>query len=133
MQKQVFLINKDLKMSSGKIAVQVAHGEVIYMEKVMLEYRYTNIKSSCDFMSRYYGWRAETEEDPIGMQKKIVLKSTESEMKDIFMRLHTLGIWSYLIFDKGLTQVAPNSLTCLVVEPLEEERCNELFGDLKLL
>ena len=28
--KQVFIINSDLKMGKGKIAVQVAHGEVIY-------------------------------------------------------------------------------------------------------
>ncbi len=127
MSKQIFLINKDLKMGIGKIAVQVAHGEVMYME---------TIKIKCMHNSSYkiYNkWRSSTPEDPIGMQKKVVLKSTESEMRDMYVKLKSLKIWCYLIQDKELTQVAPNSLTCLVVEPLEEDICNKLFGDLKLL
>ena len=123
MLKQYFLINKDLKMGTGKIAVQIAHGEVMYMQKVM----------SKNNRMKFYKWKSETSEDPIGMMKKIVVKSTENEMRDMFMKLHDLGIWSYLIFDKGLTQVEPNSLTCLVVEPLEESQYKDLFGDLKLL
>jgi PTH2 family peptidyl-tRNA hydrolase len=127
MLKQIFIINKDLKMTSGKIAVQVAHGEVLYIEMT------NSIYSSINKKEEYKNWRAITKEDSIGMMKKVVLKSTESEIRDIFMKLKSLNIWCYLVFDKGLTQIPENSLTCLVVEPLEEEQCNMLFGDLKLL
>jgi peptidyl-tRNA hydrolase len=54
-------------------------------------------------------------------------------MNDYIIRLKTQGIWACFVYDKGLTQVAPDSLTCLVIEPLEESMCDELFGDLKLL
>ena len=129
--KQVFLINNDLKMGKGKICVQISHATIMYMQKIMVQF--PNYKEQPPMVLRFYDWTAETQEDPIGMMKKVVLKSTENEMRDMFMKLHSLGIWAYLIFDKGLTQVAPNNLTCLVIEPLEEEKCNELFGDLKLL
>jgi PTH2 family peptidyl-tRNA hydrolase len=126
MLKQIFLINTDLKMDKGKIAVQVSHGTIMYIEAA-------TCRCADSFMEeRYHDWRAETKEDPIGMMKKAVLKSTESEIRDMYVKLKQLNIWCYLIYDLGLTQVIPNSLTCLVVEPLEEDVCNNLFGDLKL-
>jgi len=128
MLKQIFLINSDLKMDKGKIAVQVAHGEVIYLENIF----YNHTRNLDPEYLRYIEWR-QKEILPIGMMKKVVLKSTESEIRDIYIRLKSLNIWSYLIFDKGLTQIPENSLTCLVVEPLEESQCNTLFGNLKLL
>jgi len=131
MLKQVFLINKDLKMGVGKIAVQVAHGEIMYMQKIMVQF--PNYNEQPQMVLRFYDWKAETQVDPIGMMKKVVLKSTENEMRDYFVKLRNSNIWCYAIFDKGLTQVAPDSLTCLICEPLEEEQCNILFGDLKLL
>ncbi len=132
MFKQIFLINSDLKMSSGKIAVQVAHGETLYMDRI-LEHIIQHHAKSDDIYVRYNNWREITEEDDIGMMKKIVLKSTESEMRDIHYKLKSLNIWSCLIFDRGLTQIPEHSLTCLVVEPLEESQCDSLFGNLKLL
>jgi len=132
MLKQVFLINADLKMEKGKIAVQVAHGEVLYMDRI-LEHIIQHHAKSEDIYVRYNKWREATEYDQIGMMKKVVLKSTEKEIIEYTWKLRTLNIWAYPIFDKGLTQVPENSLTCLVIEPLEEERCNILFGNLKLL
>lgn len=131
MLKQTFLINTNLKMDKGKIAVQVAHATVMYMQEIMV--KFPNYKEQPPMVLRFYEWRAETPEDPIGMMKKVVLKSTENEMRNIFIRLKSQDIWAYLIFDKGLTQVPENSLTCIVVEPLKESKCDELFGDLKLL
>jgi len=128
MLKQVFIVNKDLKMGTGKIAVQVAHGEVLYMESLPNSMDYPDTR-----LDRYGGWRSDTPEDPIGMMKKVVLKASENEIRDIFMKLRTLNIWCFLIHDKGFTQVVPNSLTCLVVEPLDEGNCDAFFGHLKLL
>lgn len=132
MLKQIFLINTDLKMDKGKIAVQCCHGETLYMDRI-LEHVIQHRAKSDDIYVRYNKWRQATEYDQIGMMKKVVLKSTKDEIINYTWKLKNLGIWAYPIFDKGLTQVEPNSLTCLVIEPLEEEQCNTLFGNLKLL
>ena len=127
MLKQIFLVNTNLKMEKGKIAVQDSHATIMYMEKV------TGLNADAHMQERYDIWRAKTSKDSIGMMKKIVLKSTESGIRDMYIKLKSQGIWTYMIFDKGLTQIPENSLTCLVVEPLEESQCDVLFGDLKLL
>lgn len=126
MLKQIFLINTDLNMRKGKIAVQVAHGTVMYMLDIIH-------KNDIDMCRKFKEWRQKTSYDPIGIMKKVVLKSTEAEIREYLTILKQLNIWSYSIYDKGLTQVPENSLTCIIVEPLEESQCNALFGNLKLL
>lgn len=128
--KQVFIINSDLKMSCGKMAVQVAHGEVLYMELIS-ERLIDNCIDNC--IKKHYDWRESTQKDPIGLMKKIVLKATKKQTDEIVAELCFRKIWCSVIYDKGLTQVPNNSLTCLIVEPLIEEQCTELFGHLKLL
>jgi len=115
-------------MGKGKIAVQVAHGEVLYMEELLL---YLEEKSPENerLFERFFAWR----EEDHGLMKKIVLKATEEEMKKILCELAVKGIEKFVVYDRGLTQIAPNSFTCITVEPLEEEKCDELFGHLKLL
>lgn len=127
MLKQAFLINTDLKMDKGKIAVQVAHCVIQYMVEL-------NKRPKDDPMNeRYKEWKSETPDDPIGMMKKVVLKSTKDNIVYFSNRLNSTGIWTYKIFDKGFTQVEPNSLTCLIVEPLDEETYDRLFSSMKLL
>ena len=130
MLRQAILINRNLKMGLGKICVQVGHAEVMYMKEIKER---MNNDLITDMYYDYYRWCDSTPEDPIGMQKKVVLKSTEREIRDMYLRLKSLNIWCYLIYDKGLTQVPENSLTCLIVEPLEDSKYSELFRDFKLL
>ena len=80
-----------------------------------------------EMLSRYVDWK--TKEDQL--MKKIVLKATEKELKDFIWKLK--DVWTCLIFDKGLTQIPENSFTSIIIEPLEEEKCNEFFKHLKLL
>lgn len=124
--KQVFIINQDLNMSKGKIAVQVAHGEVYYIEEV-LETIFEN--ETLTKYDNYVKWRYDENE----LMKKVVLKGNEKEMNSILSELAIKKIAVFSVHDKGLTQVAPNSFTCVCVEPLLEEQCTELFGHLKLL
>ena len=127
--KQVFIVNNDLKMGKGKIAVQVAHGEVFYVEEVIIN----NVgRISLDNMdSRYCEW---TED---GLMKKVVLKATQEEMLILIGILEMMGetekIWYHIVFDRGLTQVPADSMTCIVIEPLDEEIADNYFGHLKLL
>ena len=121
MLKQTFLINTNLKMGKGKIAVQVAHGEVFYMNAIH------DRKSDTCMEERFHDWFND------GVMKKVVLKATEKEMRDIVIQLRRKDIWEHPVIDMGLTQVAQDSFTCLVIEPLPEEQCQKLFEHLKLL
>lgn len=122
--KQVFLINQDLKMSAGKIAVQVAHGEVYYMEVVLAP----ESDKEKEMTQRYNDWRFRD----TCLMKKVILKATMNEMHEFTWKLKE-RIWAYPVFDRGLTQVPADSFTCLIIEPLLEEKCDELFGHLKLV
>jgi PTH2 family peptidyl-tRNA hydrolase len=117
--KQVFIINSDLQMGKGKIAVQAAHGEVYYMEYLNKEYSGGH--------TEFDAWMKD------GVMKKIALKATYFEMRHIMDCLDKELIWFHGVEDLGLTQVPVNSLTCIIVEPLPEETTERLFGAYKLL
>ena len=125
MLKQALVINKDLEMGKGKIGVQTGHGCTEYTDYVL------NHKDS-DMYKRYLEWRCEGMNNR-KMMKKAVTKASEEEIKALMVTLSNLNIWHWDVQDFGLTQVSPMSLTCLVVEPLEEEQYQKLFGHLKLL
>lgn len=122
--KQTFMINSDLGMSKGKIPIQVAHGEVLYMDMI----KTPNFENT-EIHARYLRWRYEDNE----LMKKVAIKATEHEMNQMAAILKDKGIWAHKVYDRGLTQVPQDSFTCLVVEPISEEQHKELFGDFKLL
>ena len=122
--KQTFMINSDLGMSKGKIPIQVAHGEVFYVETVK-----ANNPENTEMYERYLEWRYGDNE----LMKKVAIKATEHEMNQMAVILEDKGIWVHKVYDRGLTQVPQDSFTCLVVEPISEEQHKELFGDFKLL
>lgn len=129
MLKQVFIVNKDLKMGKGKIAVQVAHGEVFYLQKIrefVCSDCYRQIQCEDCMFVHNREWMND------GIMKKVVLKATEKQIMEMYYALHHLH-WRHLVYDIGLTQVPENSMTCMVVEPIEEDRCDELFRHYKLL
>lgn len=126
--KQVFIVNSDLGMGKGKIAGQVAHAVVYYMEEFLL-FLEGKAPENKKLFERFIAWR----EEEHGLMKKIVLKATEEEMKKILCELAVKGIEKFAVYDRGLTQIADGSFTCIIVEPLEEEKCDKLFGHLKLL
>jgi PTH2 family peptidyl-tRNA hydrolase len=124
--KQVFIINSDLSMGKGKMCAMVAHGEFFYMQMVKAP--------NCDSgrYGRFLKWSSEDNE----LMKKVVLKASRSEIIRLRLLLQSSAyrdIWTDLVYDRGLTQIPENSLTCMVIEPLEEEKCDELFVHLKLL
>ena len=116
---QTFLVNTDLKMRKGKIAVQVAHGETLYMGNVY-DPLHENMKE------RNGVWIN-------GGMHKVVFKSTEKEMIETMCILDNLNTIYYVVRDFGLTQVPEGSFTVLAVEPLEKQSHQVIFGHLKLL
>lgn len=126
--KQVYIVNSDLGMGKGKIAGQVAHANTYYMEEILL-YVEGQAPENERLFERFVVWR----EEEHGLMKKIILKATETEMQKILCDLAVKEIEKFAVYDRGLTQIESGSFTCIVVEPLEEEKCDELFGHLKLL
>lgn len=128
--KQAFIVNKDLVMRAGKIAGQCCHGETLYMRDVMLSY---NGDAPRLLYERYVKWKKD-EVEPIGVMTKIIKKATYREMLEIMHTLDKEGdIKYYPVCDLGRTQIEARSLTCICVEPLEQEIVDELFSWLKLL
>lgn len=134
--KQIFVINKDLKMSKGKSIAQALHGETYYMDRVLQIFCKDILSRTGEVIG--IGIEAPTSSE-INLidsydkwfnthMKKIVLKATEQEIIEFENILKEKGIWTHRVYDLGLTQVPENSFTCLVVEPLEQS-----FNQFKLL
>src|SRR3989337_2405879 len=111
--KQCIIVRDDLKLSKGKLAVQVAHAAV----------------SASDFADRNarVGWME-------GGQKKVVLRVPALrdlfELKEIARRE---GLPTALIQDAGLTEVPAGTITVLGVGPAEVGELDKITGHLKLL
>jgi len=135
--KQVFIVNKDLKMGKGKIAVQVAHGETLYMSEIGACKCVAMVHDLEDKEHQMKDNFKEWTKD--GLMKKVVLKATQDEMLMIIGALKAMknieadDIWFDVVFDRGLTQIPADSMTCIVFEPLDEAEADARFGYLKLL
>ena len=111
--KQCIVTRDDLKLSKGKLAVQVAHAAV----------------SASDFAHKKVkeAWIKDG-------QKKVVLRSPV--LSDLFMLkdlAHREGLSTALITDAGLTQVPPGTITVLGIGPGPEDKIDKIVGKLKLL
>lgn len=109
--KQVILVRKDVKMSKGKVAAQVAHAAV---EAVL--------KSDKKMVSK---WRE------AGM-KKITLKvDSEKELYKYMQIAKDYGLITAVIRDAGHTEIAPGTVTCCGIGPDKEEEIDKVTGELK--
>ena len=111
--KQVIIVRKDLKLSIGKTASQVAHaalGSVKLVDKQIIE-----------------RWEA-------AGSKKVVLKVNDlKELLAIYKSLKDKKIPCALIKDAGLTQLKPGTVTVLGIGPYDEKKIDKVTGKLKLL
>lgn len=114
--KQVIVVRNDLKMGKGKIAVQVAHGAVTAAELAKRQYK-----------KWYSSWVFS------GQAKVAVKAQTLDDLIKINSKLSKMDIPSYLVEDRGLTQVSPGTITCLAIGPAPSHILDEITGDLKLL
>lgn len=114
--KQALVVRMDLKIGRGKIAVQCAHAAIGAAEDARLRYP-----------EWWNDWLREG-------QRKIALKV--AGLDDI-MRLQTVSRAKHLpeslVTDRGLTQVAPGTVTCLGIGPAPARLIDPLTGDLSLL
>ncbi len=113
----VIVARKDLKLSAGKLAVQVAHAAVSCVE---LAQKQTKQK-------RWFrDWYREG-------QKKVVVKSPDLEtLHRLRAHAESVGLVAALITDAGLTHLPPGTVTCLGVGPGPNAEVDRVTGDMSL-
>ena len=113
--KLVVVVRDDLKMSGGKLAAQVAHAAVSCA-----------LEAKAKRTSWFSAWYAEG-------QRKVVLKAKDvDELRMLSDRAAKAGLPRALITDAGLTELPPNTTTCLGIGPAPEEQIDPITGSLPL-
>ena len=113
MYKQVIVVRKDLKLSKGKLAVQVAHASLEAYKKTQ-------------GMPRME-WESEG-------SKKVVVKVEDSkEMLHAFNLAKDYHLPCSLIKDAGRTELPPGTMTAVAIGPAPESEVDRVTGELKLL
>jgi PTH2 family peptidyl-tRNA hydrolase len=114
--KQVIVVRKDLKLSPGKLAVQVSHASVSAAA-------ICQTKNKAWFMS----WTKEG-------QKKVVLQtSDEKQLLSLKAKADSLKLPSVLIRDAGLTEIPAGTVTALGIGPAPDSELDKVTGSLPLL
>ena len=113
--KQCIVVREDLKLSAGKLAVQVAHAAVMAVERAE--------KSDKSAVSE---WKSEG-------QKKVVLKVPGvSDLFRLREEAERAGIPSAIVADAGLTEIPPGTITALGLGPAPSKQLDKIAGKLKL-
>jgi len=111
MHKQIIILRSDLKAEKGKMIAQSLHASLGSLRLVKEEI----VKK----------WEMEG-------AKKVVLKSSLDEVKEIVEKLKKEKISYFLVKDAGLTQLKPGTITALGIGPIEEDKIDKITGKLKL-
>ena len=112
----MIVVRDDLKLSSGKLAVQVAHASVNCA-----------LSSKKDKPKWYSAWYKEG-------QKKVVVRGFDLQhLYELKEQARMLNLETSLISDAGLTEVPPGTVTCLGIGPGPNDIVDKVTGDLKLL
>jgi len=114
--KQVIVVRRDLKMGTGKTAVQVAHASVLGAENVKSKHR------------RWFdAWFEE------GQAKIAVKVKSLEELMKVKKHAENLDLPVAQVDDRGLTQLPPGTTTCIAIGPAPSELIDKVTKDLKLL
>lgn len=114
--KLVVVVRGDLNMKVGKLAVQVAHAAVA----CALEAKAKKAK-----------WFSEWYKEG---QRKVVLRAVDLEdLRFLNDKAVRAGLPHVLITDAGLTELPPNTTTCLGIGPAPENEIDPITGSLPLV
>ena len=111
--KQVIVVRDDLRLSRGKLAVQVAHASISAYEKaekkIILE------------------WKKR------GQKKVVVRVNNLEELTNIANQAEKMGLPVSIVRDAGLTEVPPGTITAVGIGPEKGSRIDKITGNLPLL
>jgi PTH2 family peptidyl-tRNA hydrolase len=114
--KQVIVVRKDLAMTAGKIAAQVAHAAVMGAEKTKLE--------NINWFNPWYR---------SGQAKVVVKINSFEQLVKVRQHAESLELTVVEVHDSGLTQLPPGTTTCIGIGPATAELIDKVTGGLKLL
>jgi len=114
--KLVVVARQDLKLSAGKLAVQVAHAAV-----------------SCALQARKFSpedFKAWYDEG----QRKVVVKVPDLRaLHELKVEADAFGLVTSLVQDAGLTEIPAGTVTVLGIGPAKEKEVDRITGTLSLL
>ncbi len=114
--KQVIIVRTDIKMSKGKLAVQVAHAAVIAA--------FEAYKKKREWFEQWW----------VTGQKKVVVKGgSEGELIKYAEMARKQGLPVSIVRDAGLTELPPGTLTAVGIGPAPSNKIDPITGGLKLL
>jgi PTH2 family peptidyl-tRNA hydrolase len=114
--KQVIVLRMDVRMSKGKVAVQVAHAAVSAAEDARKR-----------FMEWWKAWLQE------GQCKIVVKVKNLGELLVIEQKVRKASLPHALIRDSGLTEIPPGTITCVGIGPAPAWKIDEITSGLPLL
>ena len=114
--KMVIVTRRDLYISTGKLAAQVAHAAVA----CALDTKKENSKW-------FNKWQIE------GSKKAVVRVETEKDFYSLKEKADQLKIVSHIITDAGLTEIPEGTKTVLGIGPAPSNLIDQITGDLQLL
>jgi PTH2 family peptidyl-tRNA hydrolase len=113
--KLVVVVRQDLRLSQGKLAVQVAHAAVA---------------CALEAKTRRSKWFKPWWDE--GQRKVVVKVPGYNDLLGLRDAAGRRGLVTQLITDAGLTEVPPGTPTCLGIGPGPEELMDEVPGHLQL-
>lgn len=127
---EYILVNKELNMSVGKIAGQVAHVqtvidnkifELVLSEEILDEDSMDSFAKEKELTNNYYDWLYS------GSQTKIILRAKEKDL------LKAIDMGAVYIRDNGLTEIPSGSLTVVGFFPQPKDNLVDFTKKFQLL
>ena len=114
--EMVIVVRTDIKMSKGKVAAQAGHAAVSAAEYAR--------KNRPEW---WMPWISE------GQCKIAVKAKSEQEINELERKARNEGLPVAMIVDRGLTEIPPNTTTCLGIGPAPAYKVDAITGKLSLL
>ncbi len=111
--KQVLVLRSDLGMSEGKKIVQACHASIGAYKR-----------ADKNNLER---WEEQ------GMKKVVLTVKDEEELEKNYKHAKTKGIPVYMVRDAGLTELEPNTATCVGIGPGSSREIDKVTGNLETL
>jgi PTH2 family peptidyl-tRNA hydrolase len=118
------IVRKDLKMGTGKIAAQCAHGAVALVEEINCLRSRSDEQQWVSWLDAWFGG---------GSAKVVLACNSEQELVEVAAAAEKAGLPHFVIRDAGRTQIAAGSKTVVSVGPAPKNLVDQVTSHLKLL